>query len=90
MQHIDGHRAKLVAKTVIAAIGAATLLLAMSGCATIPQRAWQNGAAMSARGGDAMFMYDWRGFQTMRQTYSSMSGLPFAYDSRPYPYFGRW
>ncbi|MFN2564339.1 MAG: hypothetical protein ABR499_04920 [Gemmatimonadaceae bacterium] len=93
MRYLSGsraQRAKKVAKTVAAAIGAATLLLAMSGCASIPRRAWDNGAAMSSRDAYQAMMRGERGFHAMKRVYSSMDPRPSAYQAARYPYFGRW
>ena len=72
------------------AVTVAAALVGLGACASIPQRAWDNGRAMSARGGDAAFMRGERGFRVVRQAYSSMDPRPFAYSPAPYPYFGHW
>jgi hypothetical protein len=73
------------------AVAVAAVLVGLNACASIPQRAWDNGRAMTARGGDRAFMRGERGFRVMRQTYASMDPGPFSYYSAiPYPYFGRW
>lgn len=73
------------------AVAFAAALVGLGACASIPQRAWDNGRAMSARGGDRAFMRGERGFHVMRQTYSSMDPSPFShYSPMPYPYFGHW
>jgi len=55
MRHVHGVHAKQamkIAKTVAMAIGAFALLLVMGGCASIPQRVWQNGANISSSRAD--------------------------------------
>jgi hypothetical protein len=73
------------------AVTVAAALVGLNACVSIPQRAWDNGRAMSARGSDVAFMRGERGFKVMRQTYSSMDPGPFSsYSAVRYPYFGRW
>jgi len=93
MQYLNGPRGRQavkVAKRVATAIGAVTLLLAMSGCASIPRRAWDNGAAMSRSDAYRAMMRGERGFHTMRLLYSSMDPYRSLYQARPYQPFGRW
>ena len=91
--HLKGshrHQAWVVAKTVAAAIGATTLLLAMSGCASIPQRAWDNGRSMSSSAAYHSMMRGDRSFRTVRHLYSSMDPYRSLYTPLPYAPFGRW
>lgn len=93
MQHLHGPRAKQalkVAKNVAAAIGAFTLLLALSGCASIPQRAWDNGANMSRSDTYWRMMRGERGFHVTRSLYNSMDPARSFHQVRPYQPFGRW
>ena len=91
--HLHGshkHQAWVVAKTVAAAIGAATLLLALGGCASIPQRAWDNGRNLSNSGAYQSMLRGDHSFRTMRQLYSRMDPYRSLYTPAPYIPFGRW
>jgi hypothetical protein len=93
MQHIHGFGAKQalkVAKMVAVAIGILALLLLLSGCASIPQRAWDNGAAVSRSDAHRAMMRGERGFHTARSLYGSMDPYQSLYQTRPYEPFGRW
>jgi hypothetical protein len=79
-----------VAKTIATAIGAATLLLAMSGCASIPQRAWDNGASMSRSDAYWRMMNGERGFQVTRSLYNSMDPYRSLHQARQYQPSRRW
>jgi hypothetical protein len=72
------------------AVVVVAVLVGLGGCASIPQRAWQNGANLtSSRAYRSMMLGD-RSFQTMRSLYSSMDPYRSLYEPVPYPYFGRW
>ena len=91
--HIDGVHAKQalkVAKVIAAAIGAFALLLAITGCASIPRRAWDNGANISSSPAYWSMMRGDHSFTTMRQVYGSMDPYRSRYQPVPYPYFGHW
>ena len=94
MQHIHGSRAShalRIAKTLALVIGAVTLLLVLlGGCASIPQRAWENGAAVTRSDAYRAMMRGERGFHITRSLYTSMDPYRSLYAPRPYPYFGRW
>jgi hypothetical protein len=93
MRYIDRVHAKQpakVAKTVAATIGAFALLLTLSGCVSIPQRAWDNGRTISSSHAYQSMMRGDHSFQTMRQVYGSMDPYRSLYTPLPYPYFGRW
>ncbi len=93
MLHIHDPRVKQalgVAKTIAAAIGAFTLLLAMSGCASIPRRAWDNGRNMTSSGAYHSMMRGDHSFRTMRQLYSTMDPYRSLYTPLPYTPFGDW
>ena len=84
------HQAWVVAKTVAAAIGAAALLLALGGRASIPQRAWDNGRAMSSSDAYYSMMRGDRSFQTARRLYSTMDPYRSLYTPRPFTPFSHW
>jgi hypothetical protein len=93
MQHLGGVHAKQVmkvAKMVLAAIGAFALILAMSGCASTPQRVWHNGATISSSRAYWSMMRGDHSFQNMRQVYGNLDPYRSLYQPLPYPYFGRW
>jgi hypothetical protein len=93
MRHVHGVHAKQamqIAKTVAMAIGAFALLLVMGGCASIPQRVWQNGANISSSRAYRSMMSGDHSFQNMRQVYGSLDPYRSLYQPVPYPYFGRW
>jgi hypothetical protein len=93
MRYVDRVHAKQVvkvAKQIAMAIGAFTLLLAMSGCFSIPQRAWDNGRNISSSRAYRSMMHGDHSFKTMRQLYSSMDPYRSLYTPLPYPYFGHW
>ena len=93
MRHIDGIHAKQalkVAKVIALAIAAFALILAMTGCASIPRRAWDNGANISSSRAYRSMMSGDRSFRTMRELYSSMDPYRSRYQARPYQPFGRW
>ena len=93
MRHINRIRAKQVAKaakTIAAAIGAFTLLLAMGGCASISQRAWDNGRTMSSTRPYRSMMRGDHSFKTMRQLYGTMDPFMSQYTPAPFQPFGRW
>ena len=93
MRHLDGIHTKQavkVAKTVAAAIGAFTLLLAMGACASIPQRAWDNGRNIQSTGAYRSMMRGDHSFQNMRRVYSSLDVYRSQYTPAPFQPFGRW
>ena len=67
------------------------VLVGATGCASIPQRAWQNGANMnySNRAYRSMMRGD-HSFRTMREVYSSLDAYHSQYTPLPYAPFGRW
>jgi hypothetical protein len=65
-------------------------LVGLGACASIPHRAWQNGANLpSSRGYRSLTQGD-HSFQTMRQLHTSMDPYRSLYQQRPYQPFGRW
>ena len=83
-------QAWIVAKAVAAAIGTASLLVVLGGCASIPQRAWDNGRAMSSSNAYYSLMRGDRSFQTARQLYSTMDPYRSLYTPRPFTPFSHW
>ena len=67
-------------------IGAVTLL---SGCASIPQRAWDNGASLGMASNYQM-LYGRQDFQARRQLYSRNDPLVRMQRTVPFAPFGRW
>jgi hypothetical protein len=72
------------------AVAAAAVLVGLSGCASIPQRAWDNGRGMTQSNAYRSMMHGDRSFHTMRQLYGTMDPYRSLYQPVPYPYFGRW
>lgn len=66
------------------------VLAALGGCASIPQRAWDNGANISSSRPYRSMMRGDHSFQTMRSLYSTMDPYRSLYTPVPYPYFGHW
>ncbi len=89
-RHQVWNLARAVAKTVALAIGATTLLLALGGCASIPQRAWDNGRNISTSSAYRSMMRGDHSFRTMRQLYGTMDPYRSQYQPLPYAYFGHW
>ena len=73
------------------AILAVAALVGLGACASIPQRAWDNGRSMSSSRAYRQMMYGDRSFQNMRRLYNSMDPYRSLYEpAAPYPYFGNW
>ena len=72
------------------AVAVAAVLVGVSGCASIPRRAWDNGAAVTRSDAYWAMMNGERGFATMRSLYKSMDPHRSLYTPRPYTPFGRW
>jgi hypothetical protein len=77
-------------RTLCTVLVALVTLVALGGCASIPQRAWQNGANISSSRAYRSMMYGDRSFQTMRQVYGGLDPYRSLYEPVPYPYFGHW
>ena len=75
-------------------LGKAVALLAvvagLNACASIPQRAWDNGRAMSRSDSYYRMMNGERGFHAARSLYSSMDARWSFYQARSYQPFARW
>ena len=65
-------------------------LAGLSACASIPQRAWDNGRSMSSSRAYRQLMYGDRSFENMRALYNSMDSYRSQYTPAPYQPFGRW
>jgi hypothetical protein len=72
------------------AVAVVAVLVGLSGCASIPRRAWQNGANISSSPAYRSMMRGDHSFGTMRQVYSSIDPYRSLYQPLPYQYFGRW
>ena len=68
----------------------AAALVGLGACASIPQRAWDNGRSMSSSRAYQQLMYGDRSFKNMRALYSSMDSYMSQYTPAPYQPFGRW
>ena len=72
------------------AVAVLAVLAAVSGCASIPQRAWDNGRTMTQSNAYRSMMRGERGFHNARALYSSMDAFRSRYQPAPYTPFGRW
>jgi hypothetical protein len=72
------------------AVAAVAVLVGLSGCASIPQRAWDNGRGMTHSNAYRSMMRGERGFHVARSLYSSMDPYRSLYTPVPYAPFGRW
>jgi hypothetical protein len=72
------------------AVAVVGVLVGLNACASIPQRAWDNGRNVSSSRAYRSMMRGDRSFQTARQLYSTMDPYRSLYEPLPYPYFGRW
>ncbi|HYD51023.1 MAG TPA: hypothetical protein VEA99_00295 [Gemmatimonadaceae bacterium] len=68
----------------------AATLTGLGACASIPQRAWQNGEAMSTSNAYRRMMAGDRSVMTQRQLYSSSTPLRHWHSDRPYQPFSRF
>jgi hypothetical protein len=66
------------------------VLAGLGACASIPQRAWDNGRSMSSSHAYRSMMYGDRSFQNVRRLYNSMDPFRSQYEPAPYTPFGRW
>ena len=67
----------------------AALALVLGGCVSIPQRAWDNGAALGSAHRYQM-LYGRQDFQSRRQLYQRADPLVRMQRSVPFQPFGRW
>ncbi len=72
------------------AVAVVAVLVGLSGCASIPQRAWDNGRGMTRSNAYRSMMLGDRSFQTARQLRGTMDPFWSAYTPAPYQPFGRW
>jgi hypothetical protein len=72
------------------AVAVVAMLIGLNACASIPQRAWQNGANLSSSGAYRSMMQGDRSFRTARELYGQMDPYRSMYRVRPYQPFGRW
>jgi hypothetical protein len=71
-------------------VAVVAVLVGLSGCVSIPQRAWDNGRGMTQSNSYRSMMRGDRSFQTMRQLYGTMDPYRSLYTPAPYQPFGRW
>jgi uncharacterized protein YceK len=72
------------------AVVVVAVLVGLSGCASIPRRAWQNGANITSSRAYWSMMRGDHSFQNMRQVYGGLDPFWSMYQPVPYPYFGHW
>jgi hypothetical protein len=72
------------------AVAVVAVLVGLSACASIPQRAWDNGRTMSQSNAHRSMMRGERGFHNARQLYGTMDPYRSLYTPAPYTPFGRW
>ena len=68
----------------------AASLAALGACASIPQRAWRNGEAMSQSRAYQRAMSGEHGFTLARHMQQSLDPLRLGYQEVAYPAFGQW
>ena len=79
-------RIRQLAKAVVVV----AVLVGASGCASIPQRAWQNGANINSSQAYWRMTRGDHSFRNMREVYSSLDAYRSQYQPLPYAPFGRW
>jgi hypothetical protein len=73
------------------AVAMVVVVVAAGGCASIPQRAWQNGANMNySNSAYRSMMRGDQSFRTAREIYGSLDAYRSQYTPLPYAPFGRW
>jgi hypothetical protein len=77
-------------RTAIRIALAAASLVALGACASIPQRAWRNGEAMSQSRAYQRAMGGEYGFTIARHMEQSLDPLRLGYREAAYPAFGQW
>ena len=70
-------------------VATAAGVLLLGGCVSIPQRAWDNGAALGSAHRTQM-LYGRQDFQSRRQLYQRADPLVRMQRSVPFQPFGRW
>lgn len=66
------------------------VLVGASGCVSIPQRAWQNGANIHSSDAYWRMSRGDHSFRNMREVYSSLDVYRSQYTPAPYQPFGSW
>ena len=66
------------------------VLVGATGCVSIPQRAWQNGANINSSDAYWRMTRGDRSFRNMRDVYSSLDSYRSQYTPLPYQPFTRW
>jgi hypothetical protein len=72
------------------AVVAVAVLATLGGCASIPQRAWDNGRNISSSRAYWSMMQGDHSFTTMRSLYGAMDPYRSLYTPAPYTPFARW
>jgi hypothetical protein len=72
------------------AVVVVAVFVSLGACASIPQRAWDNGRNISSSRSYRSMMRGDHSFQTMRQLYGTMDPYRSLYTPLPYSYFGHW
>ena len=78
------------ARTAVRIALAAAALATLGACASIPQRAWRNGEAMTQSRAYSEVLSGNPSFQAHRQLQSSLDPRRLNYREVPYPPFGQW
>ena len=79
-----------VTKVVVRIAVVASALAALSGCVTIPKRAWANGEAMESSRAYREVMSGNTSFEVRRQLQQTLNPRFLNYREVQYPAFGRW
>lgn len=83
-------RSTNVLKTMARVAVAAGALVALSGCVSIPKRAWANGEAMSQSRAYQEVMSGNTSFAVRRQLQQTLNPRLLNYRETRYPAFGNW
>jgi hypothetical protein len=84
------HNRTSLARNLVRLAVVATSVSILGACASIPQRAWDNGRAMSqSRAFRAAAAGD-MSIRTHRELYNSADARRIGYSERAYPAFGDW
>jgi len=78
------------ARTAARVALAAAVLATLGACASIPQRAWRNGEAMTQSRAYSEVLSGNPSFQAHRQLQSSLNPFRIGYQEVAYPPFGQW
>jgi hypothetical protein len=79
-----------IVKTAARIAIVAGALVALTGCVTIPKRAWANGEAMSQSRAYREVMSGNTSFEVRRQLQQTLNPRFLNYREVQYPAFGRW